>query len=170
MRKLISYILILTLLLSGCHRTESEKTVLFYYPRVDYTQNSADSVVAPETRNREDFSTIVLLNRYLQGPQDPLLKNPFPAGTNVTELYVMGNVTLVTLSDEFAQLSGLDLALACASISRTVSGITGMPIVQLDCETVKLNGSQHITVTPDTFLYLDDIPAPAETISTEEPS
>ena len=171
MRKIVSWLLILIFLLSGCHSEEAEKTVLFYYPRVNYTQNSTDSVVAPEERNNEGFSTTaMLLDQYLQGPLDPLLHNPFPSGTKVVEVYIMGNVTLVTLTDAFAQLSGLDFALACASISRTVSGITGTPMVQIDCETVKLNGSQHITITPDTYLYLDDVPAAPETTATEETS
>ena len=169
MRIILPYILILSLLLCGCYNEEEQKTVLFYYPRANYTQNSVDSVIAPEAYNREDFSSItLLLDQYFLGPRDPLLRNPFPEDVSVVEVSVLGNVTLVTLTDTFAQLNGLDFALACASISRTVSGITGTPMVQLDCETIRLNGNKHFTITPGTILYLDNVPSKEESLSTEE--
>lgn len=169
MKRYYMLILVLALFLSGCRGEKEEKTVLFYYPRIAYSQNSEDSVIAPQTFNRGDLSsTAQLLDQYLLGPQDSMLNNPFPSGITVINVYVMGNVTLVTLSDNFAQLQGLDLALACASISRTVSGITGTPVVQIRCENEKLNGKNHITITEDSFLYLDNVAEKMESQPAEE--
>ena len=169
MKAIIAVILLVSILLSACSATETEKAVEFYYPRVNYTQNSIDSVIAAEMCSNEALSTIEqLLNRYLQGPQDPLLRNPFPDATTVITVYVMGNVTLLTVSDNFSQLEGLDLVMACSSLSRTVSGMTGTPIVQISCESVKLDGKNHITIGPDTILYIDTAPEESETPSTED--
>lgn len=169
MKATFAVILILSLLLPGCTDQEELRTAEFYYPRSTYTQDSMDSVIAPEERNRENLATItLLLDQYLQGPLDPKLVNPFPEGTAVVEVYVMGNVTLLTLTDSLAQLEGLDLLLACASISRTVTGITGTPMVQISCKTAKLDGKPKILIASDTIQYLDTVPTEPEEQLTEE--
>ena len=169
MKKIITAILILCLFMTGCHGEESPKTVTFYYPRGSYSQNSIDSVLAPETRERGNLSSVMhLLDLYCQGPSDPTLTNPIPEGTSVVSVHVTGNVTIVTLTDAFAELTGLELVIACAGFHRTISALTGTPIVQIGCQSVKLDGKNHITIDSDTLLYIDTVPTETEIITTEE--
>ena len=113
-------------------------------------------------------SVAQLLNLYCTGPLDPLLTNPFPEGTEVLSVYITGNVTILTMADPFSELTGLDLALACAALHRTTSGITGTPMVQIGCQTAKVDGKSHITITENTILYLDSVPPATKEGATEE--
>ncbi len=158
----------LALLLCGCASAEADDTLHFYYPRVEYTQNATDSVITTENRENVGFSsTADILNTYMKGPTDPLLRNPFPADLQILSVYIMADTVYITVSDNLGTLTGTDLVLACTALGQTTAEITGVQVAQICCETVKLDGVKYFTVSSDTVYYLDSVPEETATPTTE---
>ena len=152
-------LIVLATLLCGCASAEKDDTFCFYYPRVTYTQNATDSVIATENREIIELSSIAdILNAYMKGSVNPLLRNPFPAGLEILSVYVMEDSIYLTVSDDLAELTGLDLVLACTCLGQTAAEMTDTQVAQISCENAKLDGVKYFTVSSDTISYLDPIP------------
>jgi len=155
MKKTISILLVL-LLFAGCVPENVPGEVTFFYPRLDYTYNTSDSVIASEERDSEGYiSTVYLLGIYLAGPLEETLTNPFPKGLEVLSAYTDSHTVYITVSDQMATLSGASLILACACLGKTGIGLTGTETAVIRCESLLLDGKSSITVSGDTILYTD---------------
>jgi len=168
MKQIIALCLFVLLLLFGCSSENDGQSVTFYYPRVTYTQNSDDSVVAAETREDINPGTLAqLLNQYLQGPKDPLLKNPFPKDTSILSVYIREDTVYVTVSDHLAQLNGVNLIIACTSLGKTAAHMYQTSDACIICETAQLDGKNSILISDSTILYLDTVTTETTTPVTE---
>ena len=170
MKKCISFLLCLCLLASfwGCApRTEAPQVpVRFYYPRtVDTIQYTASGgAFTYEDRESAGYTDNLpyLLNLYFRGPADSTLRNPFPTATSVTELKVYGNYAFLTVSDSFAQLTGMDLTVACACLTLTVTELTGAETLCLSTNSQLLDNHERLLLQAKDFLFMDDTTAPRE--------
>ncbi len=168
MRKLICLLLLVSMALPlwGCASQEPpiEYPVTFYYRRSSLTYGKADSVIAPETRDagnhNGDYTALIAM--YLQGPADSALHRTFPGDVTVISLEVTGTSAAVQLSDEFSALSGLDLSIACACLTKTVCTMTGAERVSIYAENALLDGNKIISMTQNSLLLLDDSNIPID--------
>ena len=139
MKRLYLYILLLACLfcLHGC--TEKEEPVIFYYPQAEVSYHSDIGVIASETREAlsRDDSLGYLLSFYLEGPIDPTLQLPVPEGTQVLRMMPYESGIALIMSQEFAQLEGIDLTVACTSISRTCFDLTDLQEITFSVVTQK---------------------------------
>lgn len=166
MKKLLA-VLLLLFLFAGCAE-EATGEYCFYYPRVVYTQNSADSVISFEYRDiPECESAADYLNYYLSGPADPALRNPFPPGLCVLDVRVVGKKVHVTVSDHLASLMGSETILACVSLGKTAAAFVGVDAAQVECQTAKLNGKRYILIDEENLQYLDQVPRETSVAPTE---
>ena len=126
-RLLICILLSICLLgLTGC--AEKEDPVIFYYPKAEISYHSDSGVIAQETRealSREN-SLSYLLSFYLEGPIDPNLRSAVPEGVQLLRMIPYDGGMLLVMSREFSQLDGVDLSIACISISRTCFELTDL--------------------------------------------
>lgn len=77
-----------------------------------------------------------LLAALLAGPaQDSGLTGPIPAGTEVADWLVEGRTARVELSEEYAQLSGVDQTIADCCITMTLCQLPEVDRVELSCGT-----------------------------------
>lgn len=160
MKRGICILLALALLsLTGCANDTGrfQEPVSFYYVREEFTYGTADGVIAGEIREAAGLSgdRRQLLNRYLEGPDSAELISPFPAGVRVVELKAEESRLTVVVSDAFAQLTGLDLTVACACLTKTAIGITGCTVVTIQAETAMLDGSKSVTMDEASLFLLD---------------
>ena len=65
------------------------------------------------------------------------------------------NTLYVTVSKELAQLSGLELTLACSCLSMTCMELTGAENIVISAENSLLDGQKSITMNKDTLLLID---------------
>lgn len=150
----------------GC-KPETGKTkdpVNFYYRRSKLTYDSEDSVIAPmeaEAAGHRD-DPAYLLNQYFSGPEGETFDQTFPTGTALLELVLSEARAEVILSPQFAQLSDIDLTVACGCIAKTVMELTGVSSVKIIAEGEALDGSPYITMDADNML-LQDIYVPETT-------
>ncbi len=166
MKRTASIILILALLLGLCAcgetKNDLEDPVNLYYLRVQNLEElyhgSADSVIMAEQveglGHRKDMA--YFLSLYFRGPTDAALVSPCPAGTKLVGYELADSVLYLTLSDNFAELSGIDLTLACACLTMTFLELTEAEAVQIQAETELLDGKSSIIMDADIILLLDD--------------
>lgn len=154
MKRLLTFVLIGCLLLSGCGATSSPSDgnhVLFYYEQRGASELTADAMIASESRSTYAGALGPLLELYFRGPTQDDLISPFPDGTEVISVS-QEDGTELTLSSTFFSLQGVDLAVACACLARTVCAYTGETSMTLSDEL----GRIHMELTPDSFLIQDE--------------
>lgn len=164
MKRTVCILLFLALLLSllGCaHQVDAPKEpAQFYYPRnIDHFQYSVpDGVITYELRETAGYTDqyTYLLNLYLRGPVAQELRDPFPVGTSVLSLKLEPGSADLILTDSFAQLTGMDLTVACASLTLTVHGLTGVETLSITTENRKLEPDGVIVMDLDDILFMDN--------------
>ena len=163
MKRLIPLLLIFALLLSlSACQTKQEKfqvPVNFYFPRQEATFGSADSLIAPVTAEGMGYSgdPVGLLTVYLQGPKDNRYRSPFPTGTKIESMELVNGIVRLTMNEAFADLTGLDLTIACACLTLTVLDLTQANSVRISVAGTTLNGESYIRMDRSTLTLLDII-------------
>lgn len=160
MKKWISMLLLLSvlLLMSACGSPSLKDPGNFYYKRYEQSYGAADSVIRAEQRELKDIRHDIgaVLELYFQGPLDRDLASPFPQNTTVVKWTFVDNTLLLTLSGEFAELSGIDLTIACSCIAKTVMELTPVQRINFQAENALLNGEQSISMSTRNLQLEDD--------------
>ena len=163
MRKCLSLaICLILLLLCGC--TEQAETDFpgngnFYYLRNELQFHSSEGHITSEKRavsNMED-DLETLLNTYLAGPENEELLSPFPKNTSVKNITHKSSIFSIQLSNNFSELTGYDLTVACACLTLTIQEFVDAKLIQISAENSMLDGNKHISMNADSILLLDDI-------------
>ena len=163
MKRLISLLLLcaLVLSLSACQKEEQkiQEPVNFYYLRQEATYGSADSLITTVIAEGMDYKNdpAGLLNLYLQVPEDSNYRSPFPSGTRIISMEHANSIVRLTLSENFAALTGMDLTIACACLTLTTLDLTGAGSVRISVEGTTLNGSDYIRMDRSCLTLLDTI-------------
>lgn len=145
-------ILILCTFLLGCSTNSAKKPAAFYYPPHDYVLTQDGSILDSEVRETiQEPNMASVLNLYMRGPQNPRFLNPFPADCTVVSLRHYGDTLELVLSNELAQLTGIDLPLACACLAKTSMELTGAQTVKIRTHSSLLAGGKEMVFTPDTL-------------------
>lgn len=155
MRRMMLLALCMLLFFSGCTEDTVQTPCSFYYLQRQISNTGADSVVAAQIADAGALTPKELLSRYLAGPSDPQLESPFPFGTRLIDFTHSGRYVGLIVSDELAALSGMELTLACVCMTKTCMEITQADIVEIRCQSQKLNGSESVTMTSDSFRLQD---------------
>ncbi len=161
MKRLICIFLSLAILFIFCscksEETDIAEPINFYYRTVPVTYGADACIITAEVRDATGYSRdyVSLIEQYLNGPKKYTSISPFPAGTTLEEFSLNVNNAQILLSPHMAILSGSELMVACACLSKTVIELTGVTTVQISSENSLLNNQETITVTADSFAYLD---------------
>lgn len=161
MKRIVSVALILACLLSitACNQEEAQpKGIAFYYCVTQDNYAIGSSVLSPEYRTdvAEDSLTQAL-ERYLSGPISADLRSPFPQNLKLVGSYQQGSTVYLTLSAELADLSDLDLTIACGCLTLTTLALTDAQQVQIRTVAGLLDGQRAITMDKNTLLLLDTV-------------
>ena len=158
MKRSLSFILALCLLLGlyGCHRQEEpiESPVTFYYRQAEVVYGDPEGLIGPCVSEGAGYEDDLpgLLNRYLQGPENPAFINPFPGGCRVVKLTIEDRTATVTLNGLLARYREIALSVACACLSLTIMELTGTDVVCIQTNTALLDGAESITMTKESIL------------------
>lgn len=160
MKKRLSLLLIVCMILSGCMNQDSSyiTELKFYYPlqSADYTMGAA--YVQPESREGDgmDKSLTNMLNVYLAGPIDPITyRMPFQYNTHVESISRGSKMLEITLSRGFATYTGLDLTIACACLTMTCLELTDAEVIRIRAKDATLDGAEFIEMSRDSLLLMD---------------
>ena len=161
MKKLLLFSLILLLLLGivGCGSTGSQAdTYTVYYRRAVPTYGSTDSIIGENhllTSGRES-DTAYLLRKYLASTPENGFVSPFSQDITLVSFQQDGPTVKVVLSNQIAELSGMDLTIALACLTRTIVSLTDCQEVIISANTAQLNGQNYITLSRDSYLLIDN--------------
>lgn len=160
MKRILPFILILSMILfaTACSAEKPLDPGDFYYRRIDTGFQSTDGVVAPETRELQGIrgDLDALLQSYFSGPTSAFLESPFPRDAVLLDWSMTDSTLNLNFNDSFAQLSGVDLTIACACICRTVFGLTDAQTILIHANGTPLDGNPYIEIGIDTLTYEDD--------------
>ena len=154
----ILLMLALTLGLFGCQPQEPYSPAYFYYYRSAPVFAGTDGVISPEIRElagmEDDLDAIVEL--YFQGPHSRELENLIPENCPVPQWTREGDTLHLHFSRELADLSGIELTLVSACLTRTFLELTGCDTLILSAEGMRLNGETSLVLTLDGLSLRDD--------------
>lgn len=161
MKRIICCFLVFTYLFmfpSCGYKNEPVEVPVNYYYRIPKTEyGDQATLIVPEIREAkghiQDYR--YLIEQYLNGPRTYDCISPFPAGTTLEELDVDKSKAYIVLSPHIATLSGYELMLAFACMTKTVLEMTGVHTIQISTSSGTLNGKDSITLTADSFSYLE---------------
>ena len=151
MKKLFSLILTL-LLLAGCYSVPKyNNKVTLYYPASDASRQLITELPCEGSgKNAEE-----ILSEYFSRQDDPSIFH-FPAGVAVSSLKLKESHATLLLTDQFAELTGIQLTKACICITKTVAGLTGVSTVTIGCQSELIDGEQSITFSESSILWVDE--------------
>ena len=161
MKKCLFLLFLIALLFcTGCGKDENNYAapVNFYYIHNEIPFGAESSVIVATKRESKGYENdyVYLVEQYLNGPTTYDCISPFPAGTMLEEMNWDQNRVQIVLSPHIATLSGPDLTVACACLTKTVTELTGISTVQIRTSNGLLNGSEVLSLTSDSFLYWDE--------------
>ena len=159
MRRLlaIALILFLSIGLLACGNTKSSGTAVeFYYRTEKLGYGNEAGVISGEQRYIADINAITdILSAYFSGPENVALHSPFPNDLAVKSITLNSTSIELVLSDQIAELSGIDLTIACACIQKTITEITGINTVHISAENEMINNQDVIILKPSNILLID---------------
>lgn len=139
MRRLPLLLTALVLLLTACAAPQEEAGAdgyeLYYAAQLD--QEGGDAVRARRIQLTSGASPDAaalaeeLLTQLLASPAPDGLRSPFPGGTKLQKVSVAGGRATVDLSEQYAQLSGIDLSVADCCVTLTLTQLTGINAVRV---------------------------------------
>ena len=153
MKRYVSLLLLLCLLLTGCSAAGEwvNEPVHFYYVRKNY-QNDMQQVIASEVReasgHREDL--VYLLALYSMGPVTEDLRSPLPTNAVIVPTEHSAEGLTLTLSESGQTMADVDFTLSSTCIAMTCMDLMDVEQVTVTC------GERAITIRQDNLL-LDSI-------------
>lgn len=161
MKKAIAILLLLGCILSllGCQAEHDapQVPVTVYYKRAQMEYGTADGVIIKATLESagHETDTVYLLQQYLCGTDRSDLSPTFPVDTRLISYHLEGLTAKIVLSDQLAQLTGIELSIACACLSKTVMSLSGCREVIISAEHAQLDNNNYITVSSNSYLMQD---------------
>lgn len=143
----------------GCtaEKDRPENSVSVFFQREKPTYGVSDGVIGEtylDTAGREkDYA--YLLNVYLRTTPGQGFSSPFPKGVTMTDFKLEGLTAKVVLSDQIAELSGMELTIALTCLTQTVMSMTLCQEVIISATTKQLDGQNFVTLNRDSYLLID---------------
>ncbi len=140
MKRLLAVLAAAALLCAACaapaETPDGDAYELYYAARLDASdggdaiRTGALSIPDSASKDTAELATI-LVTELLAPSADAALRSPFPAGTSLEKLSVAGGRAMVDLSEQYALLSGVDLSIADACVTLTLTQLPGIYAVRI---------------------------------------
>ena len=155
MKRFICLILVIQMItvLCACNNKHKVKNpVNQYYLSADITESNL--LIRPEVCEAHE-SLVEQINNYLRGPSDEAYFSPFPDNVYVIAINQSDSISEIILSDSFASLTGYDLTIACACLTKTLQELVDTKLVKIRTENEPLDGNAYITMSADAIIAID---------------
>ena len=157
MKRRLSLLALLILLLSGCGK-QAAPECLIYYRAADGSGASSAAVIGQEcgisVHRAEIAAALELL---LENPGDVTLRSPFPAGTKVNSWTLEDGRLTVDFSEQYGRLYGVDLTLADYCVTLTMTQFEAVEEVALTVAGEEVPGrNQQVFRAGDVLLSGDE--------------
>ena len=162
--KKLCLLLCCTILLSlfcacSAKNEDFQQPVNFYYSNVEIGYNSPTAVIKPEIREGAFYNDNVeqLLEDYLAGPREQGLHCAVPDGTKLIHCNNEECVVHIMFSEEFAELSGIELSVCCSCILRTLHEYADIHTVHISAMNAQLDDELEFVLNIDDIVLMDSV-------------
>ncbi len=162
MRRLAAMLCALALALTatGCSSDRSvsatDQMIEFYYRQSSIRYDAENGVIASELRSVIDPAKLTdWLPWYLLGPTSNELQSPFPRSVSVVSAQVEDSTAMLVLSEEYATLSGVNMTIANACLTLTLTQLSGIEAVQIEIEGDAVTTQESFRYTASDFVSYD---------------
>lgn len=157
-RIMIAFMALILLVLYGCAKQSDpiQQPVNFYYHSNLSSNENFDQIIVAEVREGAQHSKEELIAQYLHGPNSEELVNPFPHDIELKSLAVDAKRVVITLSETFSQLNGIDMTLACSCLCATLFDLYDCQTVEITSEGLFVNGKSTIVLQREDLVFLDN--------------
>lgn len=160
-RFLILFAAAILVLLWGCQQYPEPPLpgtgMRFYYKTPSEKLENDRTAINYEERNIAEFKTDYsrIFETYLKGPEGASLESPFPKSVELVSVKMIGSQLNLVLSENYADLTGIDLTLANTCITLTGLELPGVDSVAIRAQNRTLNGKWEIVMNQDKLLMED---------------
>ncbi len=161
MKRILCIVLCVILVsFAGCNDAQTTNIPAqtnFHYLTKEIAYHQENGFIQAENRNVDNTADdlTAVINTYLTGPENKELISPFPANTTVKGITHKNSIFSITLSDQFSELSGFELSVACACLTLTVLEFVDANLVQISAENMLLDGNRQISMNADSLVTFD---------------
>lgn len=162
-RRVMTWLCVMGMLFSwGCGLQEKapelQQPFRFYYRTSDgeegtVNQEPMDYELREIAGHEADYQWI--LEQYFKGPESGNLSAPFQKSTRLISVRLIDAQMRLMVSDDFSELSGIDMTLACACIARTCLGFEGVESVSISAAGASLGGKSAVVMHEDDIILKD---------------
>lgn len=165
--------------LSNVQTPAVEPAYDLYFRVADLSQAAGKDAIAAQpseillnSEEEADLLAETLVRALLKGPEDLQLCTPFPEGTELRSVRIFGGHAVVDLSAVYANLSGIELAMADYCITLTLTQIPEVRSVQttvnggllayrssqnFTARDVLISSGEDVVATVEVMLYFCDV-------------
>lgn len=155
MKRMTLFLLCLCLLLSACTVPVTDPGTVFYYPRSE--TESLSEPFASESRDIPRYTEMTkLLALYCGGPVTSGLENTLPPDTTVLSWDLHDGKLWLNFDSSLAQLSGIELTVAAACLSKTFLERLDAHTLVLTAQGALLNGETALQLSTQDLNLQDD--------------
>lgn len=173
MKRIIALAILIALLLAGCAAPAEAPTpddYDLYYASNPGWGSEGNAIRAGKCRVEDSGTMTVtalaerLMKELLAPPEETGLLSPFPEGTELLAVRVAGGRAAVDLSEQYSQLSGVDLSLADFCITLTLTQLKGINAVRITAKGRDLpyRNTQLLTAADALLAGVEDVPRPID--------
>jgi len=162
MKRISLIILIICMLFSLCacrtNQSHTDTYANYYYRALELQYGTSEPVIVCERRSIIQFNNdfALILENYINGPKMSNHTTPFPAGTYLEQVTLGNDRAYVILSSHLSLLTGSDLTIACACLTKTVTELAGVHSVEISAKDGTLNGAPSMVLTEKDFSYFEN--------------
>ena len=162
MKRILCFLLIVCCFVGilGCtsDNDKPENSVSVFFKREKTAYGTADGVIGETYLDAagHEKQYAYLLNVYLRTTPGEGFSSPFPKGVTMIGFKLEGLTAKVVLSDQIAELTGMELTIALTCLTQTVMSMTGCQEIIISATTKQLGGQNFITLNRDSYLLIDD--------------
>lgn len=153
--------ILLLQILCACGKTEEvmRQPVTFYYRNAEVEYNTSGGVIGYEIREAAFCmgSKELLIQEYLTGPNAESLRNPVPEDAKLVKFYTENRESYLVFSQEFAELSGIDLSVCCSCILLTLNDFANVQTIHVSAENSLLDEKKEFVLSMGNIEFTDII-------------
>lgn len=147
MRRIISLLLLLLLVLPGCRTSRNGEGFQLYF-RTDPEATSHGAAISSQPYSGKGEPGVEeLFSALMNGPTQKGLVSPFPQGVTLVSWELSDGLLTLNLSEQYGGLADISLTLADYCLVLTMSQIAGVESVQIQSDGHTYHSRSHQTMT-----------------------
>ena len=161
MRKLCVFLCCVLMfhMLTACGRNaeDYQMPVRYYFNNKEISYNTQAGVIQAEIREGADLhgNLTAFLHSYLRGPASSDFKRIIPADVYLVSCEVKDDSAEIVFSNQFAELTGIELVSACSALMMSVNAFTEVDTLCISAKNALIDEKEVYIISMDDIVLSD---------------